>query len=242
MKSKSRNMKPSKQDFLNQYRENTIIEVVQSVAKSEAGSHLAFKGGTALKLFYDLPRYSEDIDYDFLGKISPQQMLDILKLLAAKRKWEVTDDAVKYNTILLELRFAGPERNFRVKIEISTREKDLKTTILSLRGVPVLTLEPSFLMTEKLITYVKRKAGRDIFDAWFILNNSYPLDETLLIDTFGGRTNFFSALLKVTQKADPQKILRDTGKLLSIDQRNWIKTSFLIDFQRLVSTKLKAWS
>jgi len=71
-------MKPSKQDFLNQYRENTIIEVVQTMAKSEAGSHLAFKGGTALKLFYDMPRYSEDIDYDFRGKISPQRMMDIL--------------------------------------------------------------------------------------------------------------------------------------------------------------------
>ena len=235
-------MKPSKQDFFNQFRENTIIEVVQTVAKSEAGSHMAFKGGTALKLFYDLPRYSEDIDYDFLGKISPQEMMAILKSLVEKKKWKITDDAVKFNTILLELRFAGPERNFRVKIEISTREKDLKTTVLSLRGVPVLTLEPSFLMTEKLITFVERKAGRDIFDAWFILNNAYPLDETLLIDTFGGLTNFFSALLKVTQKANSKKILRDTGKLLNIDQRNWIKTSFLSDFQGLVSRKLKAWS
>jgi len=232
-------MKPSKQDFLNQYRENTIIEVVQTVAKSEAGSHLAFKGGTALKLFHDLPRYSEDIDYDFLGKISPQTMMDILKSAVAKKKWEVTDDAVKYNTILLELRFAGPERNFRVKIEISTREKELKTTIQSLRGVPVLTLEPSFLMTEKLITFVQRQAGRDIFDAWFILNNAFPLDETMLVDNFGGHTNFFSTLLGLIQKADSKKILRDTGKLLSVDQRNWVKTSFLSDFQRLVSRNLK---
>ena len=232
-------MKPSKQDFFNQYRENTIIEVVQAVAKSVAGSHLAFKGGTALKLFYDLPRYSEDIDYDFLGKISPLKMMDILKSLVAKKKWEVTDTAVKYNTILLELRFAGPERNFRVKIEISTREKELKTTIQSLRGVPVLTLEPSFLMTEKLITFIERQAGRDIIDAWFILNNAYPLDETMLVGNFGGRTKFFSTLLNVIQEADSKKILRDAGKLLSVDHRNWIKTSFLSDFQRLVSRNLK---
>ena len=83
------NMKPSKKNFFNQYRENTIIEVVQAVAKSDAGSHIAFKGGTALKLFYDLPRYSEDIDYDFLGKISPQEMMDILKFLVARKKWEI---------------------------------------------------------------------------------------------------------------------------------------------------------
>ena len=66
-----------------------------------------------------------------------------------KKRWEITDDAVKHNTVLMELRFAGPERNFRVKIEISTREKELKTTVLLLRGVPVQTLEPTLLMTEK---------------------------------------------------------------------------------------------
>lgn len=231
-------MKPSKQDFFNQYRENTIIEVVQAVAKSDAGSHLAFKGGTALKLFYELPRYSEDIDYDFLGKISPPEMMDILKTVVFKKRWEVTDDAVKYNTILLELRFGGPERNFRIKIEISTRKKKLKKTIQSLRGVPVLTLEPSFLMAEKLITFIERQAGRDIFDAWFILSNAFTLDESLLVDHFGGLGNFFSTLLEVIQKADSKKILRDTGKLLSIDHRNWIKTSFLIDFQKLVRARI----
>jgi len=232
-------MKPSKQNFFNQFRENTIIEVVQTVAKSEAGGHLAFKGGTALKLFYDLPRYSEDIDYDFLGKITPQEMMDILKTLVSKKKWEITDDAVKYNTILLELRFAGPERNFRVKIEISTREKELKTTIQSLRGVPVLTLEPSFLMTEKLITFVERKAGRDIFDAWYILNNTYPLDENRLIKSYGDLPTFIAKLSGVIHKADSQKILRDTGKLLGLDYRSWINTSFLDDFQKLVNKRFK---
>lgn len=230
-------MKPSKQAFFNQYRENTIIEIVQAVAKSEAGSHLAFKGGTALKLFYDLPRYSEDIDYDFLGNIPPQEVMDTLKSLAAKKKWEITDDAVKHNTILLELRFSGPERNFRIKIEVSTRKKELKTTIQSLRGVPVLTLEPYSLMTEKLITFVERKAGRDIFDAWYILNNAYPLDEDRLIKSYGDLPKFIAKLSNVIHEADSKKILRDTGKLLSLDHRTWINTSFLDDFQKVVNKR-----
>jgi predicted nucleotidyltransferase component of viral defense system len=234
------NMKPSKQDFFNQFRENTIIEVIQILAKSEAGSNIAFKGGTALKLFHNLPRYSEDIDYDSLLKTSPQKLMEIIKSAIAKRRWEITDDAVKYHTVLLELRFAGPERNFRVKIEISTREKELKTTIESLRGVPVLTLEPSFLMTEKLITFVERQAGRDIFDAWFILNNAYALDEPMIIKNFGDNKRFFRVILGVINNIESTKMLRDTGKLLSLDHRNWIKTSFLSDFDRLVRNKIKA--
>ena len=233
-------MKPSKQDLFNQYRENTIIEVVQAIAKSKAGSHIAFKGGTALKLFYDLPRYSEDIDYDSLRNIFPQELMNILKTMTTKKRWEVTDDAVKHNTVLMELRFAGPERNFRVKIEISTREKELKTTVLLLRGVPVQTLEPTLLMTEKLMTFIDRQAGRDIFDAWFILNNAYALDEEIILKTFGDEVNFYSEILNVIGKLEPKKILRDTGKLLSLDHRKWIETSFLADFKQLVGTKRNA--
>jgi len=233
-------MEPGRQDIFNQYRENTIIEVVQALSKSEAGSHIVFKGGTALKLFYNLPRYSEDIDYDSTGKLSPLDLTEIIKTVIAKQRWEITDDAIKYNTILVELRFAGPERNFRVKIEISTRKKELSTTILSLRGVPVVSLEPSFLMTEKLITFVDRKAGRDFFDAWFILNNAYPLDEGLIINVFDDILRFYQKLLEILKKADSKKIQQDTGKLLSLDHRNWIKTSFLADFERIIADRLRA--
>ena len=231
-------MKPNKQDFLNQYRENTIIEVVQALAKSMAGSQIAFKGGTALKLFYDLPRYSEDIDYDSLPGVSPQELINIIKGLCAKKKWEITDDAVKFHTLLVKLRFRGPDRNFHIKIEISTREKELKTAIFSLRGVPVVTLEPSFLMTEKLLTFLDRQAGRDFFDSWFILKSAYPLDEAIIKAVFGNLAEFFQAMLNTIKKADSKKILRDTAKLLKQDYRNWIKTSFLSDFERLIINEL----
>jgi predicted nucleotidyltransferase component of viral defense system len=233
-------MRPSKQDFFNQYRENTIIEVVQAIAKSRAGSQIAFKGGTALKLFFDLPRYSEDIDYDSLPGVSAQELMNALRKLFAKSRCEITDEAIKYFTILLELRFAGPERHFRVKIEISTREKELETTILSFRGVPILTLEPSFLMTEKLLTFVDRQAGRDIFDAWFILEHGYPLKESLIKRTFAGYKNLYQAMLNIVEKADTKKILRDTGKLLGEDHRNWIRTSFLPDFAQLIRDKISS--
>ncbi|MFW6099418.1 MAG: nucleotidyl transferase AbiEii/AbiGii toxin family protein, partial [Thermodesulfobacteriota bacterium] len=108
-----------------------IIEVVQSLAKSQAGSWIAFKGGTALKLIYGLPRYSEGVDYDFLGAISLGELIRTIKDLFIRRRWEITEDAVKFQTVLVELRFTGPDRNFHIKIEISTREKELKTAIFS---------------------------------------------------------------------------------------------------------------
>ncbi|MDZ7696987.1 MAG: nucleotidyl transferase AbiEii/AbiGii toxin family protein [Deltaproteobacteria bacterium] len=231
-------MKPNKQDFFNQYRENVIIEIVQALAKSPAGSRIAFKGGTALKLFYDLPRYSEDIDYDALQGVSSEELIGTIKSLCIKKGWEMTDAAVKHYTVLVELRFKGPDRNFHIKIEISTREKELRTAILFLRGVPVVTLEPCFMMTEKLFTFLDRGAGRDIFDVWFILSRAYPLDEAMIKGTFADRSQFFQSLLDAVRKADEKKILRDTGKLLSADHRNWIKTSFLSDLERLIKRQI----
>ncbi len=231
-------MKPNRQDFFNQYRENVIIEIVQDLGKSKAGSQIAFKGGTALKLFFDLPRYSEDIDYDILPGASAEGLIGIITDRCTRKGWEITDSALKYHTILVELRFSGPDRNFHVKIEISTREKELKTSILPLRGVPIVTLEPSFLMTEKLFTFLDRQAGRDIFDAWFILNGAHPLDEPMIAHAFGNRSAFFQELLNTVRKADPKRILRDTGKLLNQDYRNWIQTSFLSDLDRLITKQL----
>jgi predicted nucleotidyltransferase component of viral defense system len=232
-------MKPSKQEFFNQYRESTIIEVVQELSKSEAGSQIAFKGGTALKLFYGLPRYSEDIDYDIVPGANIGDVHESVLSSLRKKRWEITDDAVKHYTILVELRFAGPDRNFHIKVEVSTREKPLDTTIAFLRGVPVLTLEQSFLMTEKLVTFIERGAGRDVFDAWFILNNAYPLKKVMVEEKFGSEKKFYAKILEKLEKAESKKLLRDTGKLLSEDYRNWIKTSFLEEFQELVRTRMR---
>ncbi|MDZ7700119.1 MAG: nucleotidyl transferase AbiEii/AbiGii toxin family protein [Deltaproteobacteria bacterium] len=191
--------------------------------------------GHSAQAFFDLPRYSENIDYDALPGASAEWLIAIIEGLCTKKGWEITDSALKYHTLLVELRFKGPDRNFHVKIEISTREKELKTTILPLRGVPVVILEPSFLMTEKLLTFLDRRAGRDIFDAWFILNGAYPLDETMIARAFRNRSAFFQTLLNTVRKTDPKKILRDTGKLLNQDHRNWIQTSFLSDLERLIT-------
>ncbi|MCJ7687484.1 MAG: nucleotidyl transferase AbiEii/AbiGii toxin family protein [Desulfobacteraceae bacterium] len=76
--------------------DSTILALVQVLAKSKVGSQIAFEGGTALKLFYDLPRYSENIDYDSLRAVSPKELNSIIKGLCTKKRWEITDDAVKF--------------------------------------------------------------------------------------------------------------------------------------------------
>ena len=227
-----------KQDLFNQLRENTIIEIVQATAKSEAGAQIAFKGGTALKLFYNLPRFSEDIDYDWVHCRSKDNLIKQLSEVCRRKRWEITDEAVKHHTILLELRFKGIDRNFRIKIEVSTRKKSVETTLMNLRGVPIQVLEPTILVTEKLFTFLDRHAGRDAFDAWYIISHSYPLSNKMIRDAFGNYHIFYQTILDKIDTISPNKLLRDTGKLLDPDQRNWIKTTFLEDFNTLLNRKI----
>lgn len=93
-------------------------------------------------------------------------------------------------------------------------------------------------MTERLLTFLDRQDGRDIFDAWFILDHGYPLKESLIRGSFDDYEDFYQAMLSIVEGADIKKILRDTGKLLGQDHRNWIRTSFLFDFAKLIRDRL----
>jgi hypothetical protein len=69
-------------------------------------------------------------------------------------------------------------------------------------------------MTEKLLTFLDPEAGRDIFDAWFILNNAYQLNDRMIQRSFGDELHFYEAILTKVENSDRQKIFRETGKLL----------------------------
>ena len=65
-------------------RNNALREIMQEIALSglaRAGffNHAAFYGGTALRIFYQLPRYSEDLDFSLLSKDPSFKMLPFLE-------------------------------------------------------------------------------------------------------------------------------------------------------------------
>ena len=65
-------------------RNNALREIMQEIALSglaRAGffNHAAFYGGTALRIFYQLPRYSEDLDFSLLSKEPSFKMLPFLE-------------------------------------------------------------------------------------------------------------------------------------------------------------------
>ena len=95
---------------------NILIDIYKDPILS---TNLGFKGGTAAMLFYKLPRFSVDLDFDLIGNNNINIVIQkITKLLSSKYK--IKEQSVKYNTLFWLVSYESGQHN--IKIEISTRD------------------------------------------------------------------------------------------------------------------------
>ena len=164
---------------------------------------IAFHGGTALRFIYDLPRYSEDLDftlerapesYDFRGYL--HQIERDFTAEAYTIDFKVNDKRVvnkafvRFRGLLHELGLSGHSSEvLAVKLEIDTNPPQgigLATTALS-RHVPlnVQHHDRASLFAGKLHAILQRSylKGRDIFDLWWYLSQpAWPEPNTTLLN------------------------------------------------------------
>lgn len=161
-------------------REEWELIILKGLFELSIGNDLIFRGGTALRLVYNSPRFSEDLDFSILKDISSDKFRKIIQTIIDRfPQIKITDLASKYYTHLAEVKIKEDwlKDAFYIKIEIS-RRKDYKkgkgyelilltspvTNIQTLGNVS--TLEQVF--KEKISAIQSRKLARDLFDLWFI--------------------------------------------------------------------------
>lgn len=165
----------------NVIREELEVTVLRGFFESKIGNHLIFKGGTALRLAYGSPRFSDDLDF---SAVSPIQEADFRSVsnTAIKNLPEVDlIEALKKQFTLFALyRCTIPylRRPFSIKIEISTpretlkrgQDYDLKLLASEVTNISVLaqvaTLERIWQDKQKALA--SRRQPRDLYDLWFI--------------------------------------------------------------------------
>jgi len=140
--------------------------------------HIYFKGGTALRMLYHSPRFSEDLD--FSSSVRSIRVIEaaILETLAAMtRENLVVDlDESKETTggYLAIVKCRMGETTVTLQIEISLRERALTgeaVTIVSdfVPAYLVVALAKERLISEKMRALTSRKKARDFYDLYFIL-------------------------------------------------------------------------
>lgn len=214
---------------------NILLDVYKNSALS---SVLGFKGGTAAMLFYKLPRFSVDLDFDLITK--PDGTVGVVdqmaKLLSAK--YLVKDHSVKFNTLFWVVSYGIGLAH--IKVEISTRSNPFNHyNLLPFYGETVKILDIGDMIAHKLVAATERTsiANRDLFDAYYFLGSPYASE--INYDIIKHRTgkspkDFYKSLLNFVSNIHPQKILTGLGEVLTEPQKDWAKAKLIIELKGLV--------
>lgn len=178
IENQSNKLKTSKENIA---REVYEILILQAIGESNIGKNLVFKGGTALRLAYNSPRFSEDLDFSIIEEISFTDFKNIIEGICSKYKEielsDLTDKRYTFFAILKIKEDFLPQR-FPIKIEISKR----KFSSSQKPGFELLPLKSPFLpisvfsnvmsletiLENKLGAVKERIKSRDLFDIWFV--------------------------------------------------------------------------
>src|SRR3990170_3407353 len=107
-------------------REFWEIIILKGLFDSPESKSLIFKGGTALRLVYGSPRFSEDLDFLLSEDILKESFKPLIKeIISPYPELTVTDLEEKYYTYLGEIKVSQDylPLPFRIKIEISRRRE-----------------------------------------------------------------------------------------------------------------------
>jgi predicted nucleotidyltransferase component of viral defense system len=203
---------------------NILINTLNSIYKdTQIRTFLGFKGGTAALLFYDLPRFSVDLDFDLLDPSKKELVFQRLKEILSK-VGKIDQAHEKQNTLFFLINYQSQERN--IKVEISKRAIKSEYEVKNYLGIPMLVMKKDDMAASKLAALVERKkfAARDMFDLWFFLVNNWPIDEELLQEITG--FSLYNMLNKAQERIKDIKkteLLAGLGDLLDNKQKAFVK-------------------
>ncbi|MCJ7816352.1 MAG: nucleotidyl transferase AbiEii/AbiGii toxin family protein [Candidatus Aenigmarchaeota archaeon] len=167
------------------------------------GKDIVFKGGTALKKCYGIPRFSEDLDFTCLSEMKIENIEDGLK----RFNIEFEIETKKYHAGLkVTFRIKGPLYNgirfslCKLMLDFSFRENvilnpNIKTIGRFIEEIPsfdVFVMQEPEILAEKIRAVLTRTTARDVYDLWFLLGNGVKFDGNLVrkkLEYYGQKWN-----------------------------------------------------
>ncbi len=158
-----------------EYVQHLLLSYLYQQADTE---HLYFKGGTALRLIYKSPRFSEDLDFDTdLHRISVWEKTIEATLLAMSREGMDVDvlESTKTSGGYLAIIAVKNIGDFiKIQFEISFRQTQIKGEVFSIANdfvpsYPLQSLKTDQLVEGKLQALSDRHKARDFYDLYFLL-------------------------------------------------------------------------
>ncbi|MDZ7586235.1 MAG: nucleotidyl transferase AbiEii/AbiGii toxin family protein [Patescibacteria group bacterium] len=231
--------------MLNQakHRMQMINILLKLYKDSESARVLGFKGGTAAYLFYDLPRFSVDLDFDLLVETDKIKRNELIKKMTGifQKDFEIREQSDKRFTLFWLLSYKKGDR--QLKIEVSKRKSDSKFEDKPFYGVNIPVMKLQDAMANKLMALADRKkfANRDVFDAWYFLSKleAEEINYELIKERLGLMPKkLYQKILKRINKKRGESVLQGMGELLTEKQKSWVKNKLLSELNQLIRIHL----
>ena len=207
-----------------------MLQILKDIYSDiELANCLGFKGGTALMLFYELPRFSVDLDFNLLCPDKENIIYTKVRKIILKYG-KIFDEAIKFYGPLVVLDYGVGER--KLKIEISNRIFDNHYEIKNLLGINVKVMVKSDMFSHKLCALLDRNtlANRDIFDTWFFLQEQTPVNKSII--EFRMKMpfeNYIQKCIDKLEKTNDKSMLQGLGEILDPDMKKFVRLKLRIE-------------
>lgn len=206
-----------------------LMSLLLDISKNEILKRsLVFKWWTALFLLYRLDRFSTDLDFDLIGDVSKETILNEIIHIAWKHG-NVTNSFIKRNTIFAIVSYGDIDHN--IKIEISTRWVSWKYALKNILWITLPVLDIEFITANKFLALTMRDkiANRDIYDIHFILKNHLGIDQQRIEDiSLKSFKEYVRYMIEFLEKLwDTYNILDWLWSTLDEKQKLFVKKSLL---------------
>jgi len=209
---------------------NILIQILKDVySDTSISPFLGFKGGTAAYLFYELSRFSIDLDFDLLNETKEEIVFSRIEEII-KDYGRIKNAAKKRFNLFFALSYEEKAQN--IKVEINRRyfgsSYDLKTYL----GISMLVMKREDMFANKLAALRERlgRTSRDIYDVWFFAKNNWPVNKELVKKRTGiSFANFLGECIDKLEKFPQESILQGMGELLDEKQKIWARKNLKKD-------------
>ena len=205
-------------------------------------AQLAFKGGTCLYLFYDLPRFSTDLDFSLISGVNESDFAPDIVHQIFSRYVTMREYSDKRFTWFWSGNYEKGLQN--IKIEVSKRAFPDQYELKDFLGITVRTLDLATLFAHKLCAVTDRRqmVNRDLYDTWWLLKQIAPIREKIVLERTGKNLpDYLEYLLEyVKDNIDNRHIVAGLGEVLDRSQKDWVRDHLFDDLLVQIQMRIEA--
>lgn len=202
-----------------------LFQILKEIYEDkELAITLGFKGGTALMFFYDLPRFSVDLDFNLLNPAKEEMVYGKVREILLKHG-SIHDEAKKFYGPLCVLDFRAGER--KLKVEISNRNFNDLYEVKNLLGVTMQVMVAPDMFAHKLCAMLDRTVmtNRDIFDCWFFMHNKTLLNKAIVETRMGmPLVNYLQKCIDTLEDMSDKGLLNGLGELMDETMKKFVRS------------------